>query len=343
MLNIGLIGFGKSTTRYHLPYLLLRKETVNVKKIYSRSKKPELESAYESHRIEFTQQLDDILTDETINLVSICTPPSTHFSLAKLCLENNKHVVVEKPFANTTEEARQLFELANEKGLTIMPFQNRRFDSDFLSLKKVLERGYIGEPIELESHFDYYRPDKSHSPGDFYEGAFYGLGVHLLDQVISLFGKPEKLYYDLRSLRNKNNPEDYYHVELFYGNFKAILKTSHLVSKPYPKFILHGTGGSYVKHGIDKQEEHLKAGLSPSVEGFGVDPIENYGVVYTADQKDGGLPIETPNGDYGRVYDHLYEVIVEGEEKQITDEQVLTVIEILEKGIQGENPKVISL
>jgi predicted dehydrogenase len=343
-LTIGFIGFGKSVTRYHLPFLLGR-DHIQVKMIYSRTKKVELENTYKPHGIEFTNELDVLLNDSDIQLISICTAHNSHYELAKTCLEHNKHVLVEKPFVTTTEEAKELLALAKEKNLVIMPYQNRRFDSDFLALKEVLEKGYLGDIVELESHMDYYRPEAPTSPGAFYDGAFYGLGVHTLDQIVSLFGKPDKVYYDIRSVRNPLIPDDYYHVELFYPKHKVIVKTNHLVKVPYPRFIIHGTKGSFIKYGIDRQEEFLKAGIMPSQEGFGKDTEEHFGkVTYLDDQgQEIKKDIPTPIGDYGRVYDSLYDTILYKKTKLVSDEEVLILMEILENGAIDHNPKVLSL
>lgn len=340
-LKMGFIGFGKTVNRYHLPYVLLR-ENIDVKMIYSRTKKEELEATYEG--IQFTQELEPLLQDPEIKLVSVCTSHNSHFEFAKLSLEHGKHVLVEKPFATTLEEATELLRLAKEKNLVIMPFQNRRFDSDFLALQEVLHNQDVGDVVELESHFDYFRKEYPDFDGNYFDGAFYGLGVHVIDQIVSLFGRPQKVYYDIRSIRNKRNPDDYFHVELFYDNFKAITKSNHLVKTPYPKFILHGTNGSFLKYGIDRQEECLKAGLMPQEIGFGLDPEESYGKVVFEDVAGTTYEkgIKTPLGDYGRVYDSLYETIINGKEKLVKDEELLTVMEILERGTKGENPKVCS-
>lgn len=341
-LTIGFIGFGKSVTRYHLPFLLER-DHIQVKMIYSRTKKEDLENTYRRYGIEFTNELDVLLNDPDIQLISICTAHNSHYELAKQCLEHNKHVLVEKPFVTTTEEAMELLAMAKERNLVIMPYQNRRFDSDFLAVKEVLEKGYIGDLVEMESHMDYYRPEAPTTPGEFYEGAFYGLGVHTLDQIVSLFGKPDKIYYDIRSIRNSENPDDYYHVELFYPTHKVIVKTNHLVKVPYPRFIVHGTKGSFVKYGIDRQEEFLKAGIMPGNSGFGEDCEEHFGVVtYTNDIGEEVVEkIPSPLGDYGRVYDSLFEVITKGQSKLVSDEEVLILMELLETGAKGQNPKVV--
>lgn len=337
-ISIGYIGFGKSTTRYHLPYVL-KKENIKVKMIYARSRKYQLEEAYREYGIEFTDDLDKLLKDDGIQAIVICTPHDTHYELAKLCLEHGKHLIVEKPFASTVKEARELYRLAEEKNLIITPYQNRRFDSDFLALKEVLEKGYIGEAVEIESHFDYYRPGIT-LPVKNVDRAFYGLGVHTVDQMISLFGIPEKVYYDIRSQRESS--DDYYHVELFYKHFKAIVKTSMLVKSPYPKFILHGTRGSFIKYGIDRQEEYLKAGKMPWENDFGIDPPEAYGKLSFIEENgtEKEVVIPTPMGDYGRFYDHFAEAVEGKAGSLVSKEEAIAVIDILENGFSGDTPRI---
>ncbi|WP_046174190.1 oxidoreductase [Domibacillus indicus] len=343
-LTIGFIGFGKSTTRYHLPYVFIR-DHLTVKTIFNRKRKPELEKNYTEAAIQFTDELDEILSDPDIQLVSICTPPDTHYSYAKQCLEHGKHVLVEKPFCSLREEAEELLMLAKEKNLAIMPFQNRRFDGDFLAVKEVIEKGYLGEIVEIESHFDYFRPEADPAPGAYYNGAFYGLGVHTLDQIISLFGRPRYVAYDIRSVRRKENPDDTFEAQLFYENMKAIVKTSHLVKMDYPKFIVHGKKGSFIKYGIDQQEACLKAGIMPEVEGFGQDLERAYGqaVYIDSNGEEQKKTIPTPQGDYGKVYDNLHAVILGDEEKLVSDEELLTNMEILERGFEKAGPHVVEL
>ncbi|MTH54673.1 oxidoreductase [Bacillus mangrovi] len=343
-LNVGFIGFGKSTTVFHLPYLQIR-DNLKVKKIYSRTKKTEMEEPYKKDGIEFVYDLQELLADESISLITICTSDETHYDFAKACLEHGKHVLVEKPFSFTGEEARELLRLAASRNLIIMPYQNRRFDSDFLAVQQALESGKLGDPVEIESHFDYYRPEAPDSPeSSRYKGAVYGLGVHLIDQAVSLFGKPEKMYYDIRSVRNPGNPDDYFHIELFYSGFKYILKMSHLVKEPYPKFLIQGTSGTFIKYGIDQQEDHLrKLGKKPGEEGFGEDPEASYGkLIYMENGMEKTDILPTPLGDYGKIYDLLYDSIVHGKPKPVSNKEIETVIEIMERGVNGANPKVLT-
>lgn len=340
-LKIGYFGFGKSTNRYHLPYVLIR-DKFEVKTICSPVIDEQMKQRYIDKNITFTSDEDILLKDEEIELVVVCTPPSSHFELAKKALLNNKNVLVEKPFCPKFEEAVELLELAKEKGLFCIPFQNRRFDGDFLAVKNVIESGKLGDIIEVESHFDYYRPEYPDFNGEYYDGAFYGLGVHTIDQMISIFKKPDHVYYDIRTLRNSNNPDDTFEVNLFYKDCKVIVKTSHLVKIDYPKFIVHGKKGSFVKYGIDQQETCLKAGIMPQDEGFGLDQESAYGTLsYINEQGEDVIEkVQTPLGDYGRVYDAIYNHIKKGEDIFVTYDEIMCVMEILSEGFKEKTPFV---
>lgn len=342
-LVVAIVGFGKSATRYHLPYLIHR-GNVQVKYVVNIQPEPQREAPYKELGIQFVDSLDPVLADDEVQLLTLCTPPATHFPLAKQVLNVGKNVMVEKPFSETAAQTEELLQLAKEKQLVAMPFQNRRFDSDYLTLKKVLERGYVGEPLELESHFDKYRPDDTIHLGEPRDGSFYGLGIHMLDQVIAVFGRPQAVGYDIRAIQNTESiVDDYYEASLYYGRFKAIVKTSPLVAAPYPRFILHGTMGSYIKYDIDQQENDLKLGMSPITTGFGQDSPNQFGVVKYHNPSGDWITKQIPSeqGDYGRVYDSLFNTILKGAPKLVSDEETLLDIEILEKGVSQPSPSVV--
>ena len=341
-LHCAFIGFGKSTTRYHLPYVLNRKDRWHVAHIFRRNAKPEEQHPRYQH-IHFTSDLDQVLNDQQVKLVIVCTHADSHFDYAKRALEAGKNVLVEKPFTPTLAEAKELFALAKSKGLTVTPYQNRRFDACFLTTKKIIESGKLGDVVEIESHFDYYRPVAETHPGLPQDGSFYGLGVHTLDQIISLFGRPDRVAYDIRSLRNKANPDDTFEAQLFYGDLKAIVKTSHLVKIDYPKFIVHGSKGSFIKYGIDQQETSLKANIMPGEPGFAADTsvslleyVDEAGVSVREE-------IASENGDYGLVYDALYQTLTAGTDNYVKETEVLTNLEILERAFEQASPSTVTL
>ena len=334
MLTIGYIGNGKSANRYHLPFVVLRKN-IKVKTIYQRNPKNEKWSRIEGAN--YTSNLDELLNDKEIQLIVVCTT-NNHYDYAKMILEHNKHCLVEKPFVETSKQAKEIFTMAKEKGLIVQTYQNRRFDSDFLTVQKVIEEGKLGELLELEMHYDYYRPEVPESIMNFdpANSYLYGHGCHTLDQVISYFGKPDNIHYDVRQLLGAGRANDYFDLDLYYGKLKVSVKSSYFRIKERPSFVVYGKKGCFVKETKDRQEEHLKLFYMPDNKDFGVDTFSHYGVITYADEE--GIiheeKVKSVNGDYGRVYDDLYEAIINGKSKTITDEQTLLQMEILETGVK---------
>lgn len=335
MLTIGYIGNGKSTNRYHLPYVLTR-NNIKVKTIYNPRISHEKWKAVEG--VAYTSDLEELLKDQEIQLIVICTVQSFHYEYAKMVLNHGKHVLVEKPFMETSAQAMEIFSLAKEKGLLAQCYQNRRFDSDFLTVQKVMAEGKLGDWYEMELHFDYYRPEVPEASTAFkpYESFLYGHGCHTFDQIISVFGPPEDVHYDVRCLLGKNRMNDYFDLDLFYGNRKISIKSSYFRVKPRPSFAVYGTKGMFIKETPDRQEEHLKLFYMPGQPGFGADELKHYGVLTYVDQE-GGIheeKVPTVTGDYGRIYDRLYETIVEKKPPFVTPKQTLCVMDLLETGIK---------
>ncbi|MDR2464827.1 MAG: oxidoreductase [Streptococcaceae bacterium] len=344
-LKLGIIGFGKSANRYHLPYINIR-ENIELKKVFTPIVDEELARPYKEEGVQFVQNLDDLLRDDEIELISICTPAHTHYELAKKVLLAGKHVIVEKPFADTLTHAKELFDLAEKNGVFITPYQNRRFDGDFLAVKQVVEQGVLGDLIEVETHIDYYRPNSITQSGPKEEGSFYGLGIHTMDRMISLFGRPTRVSYDIRNTDHKDAVDNYFDVDLHYSNrFKVKLKTNHTVVSAYPRFIVHGVNGSFIKYGEDQQENDLKAGIMPDSEGFGQDSPMNYGILKYKNANGDWIEkqVPTPVGDYGAFYDSVVEAVRGNGKPVVTRVEALTNIEILEQGFVQENPSVYEL
>jgi len=342
-LIIALVGFGKSANRYHLPYLKLRSQ-IKLKAVYDHRLRhhQDIQDELKQSGVNLTTNFDDILNDSEIQMLSITTPATTHYSLAKEALNHGKNVLVEKPFCETRAQAEEILKLARDKGLVAMPFQNRRFDSDYLALKKVLDVGYIGTPLSLESHMDHFRPSDQFINSEPINGQFYGLGIHTIDQIVALFGQPQQVYYDIRAQQNQGNLDDYYETQLFYANFKATVSSSSLVATDYPSFRLNGTKGSFIKYGIDQQENDLKAGVMPGESQFGLDAPAAYGHLRYLNSNGDWISkdVITPIGDYGRVYDAMYATIIEQQTKLVTDQQLLLEMQILETGVSIQGPHV---
>lgn len=335
MLTIGYIGNGKSANRYHIPYVLTRKN-IKIKTIYDIKITHELWAKVDG--VNYTENLSELLEDPEIDLVVICTKQSTHYELAKKVLNSNKNILVEKPFMPTYKEAKEIFDLAKGKGLIAQTYQNRRFDSDFLTVIKVIESGKLGELFELVMTFDYWRPEvplKS-TRVPYFDTLYYGHACHTMDQIISYFGKPDKVKYELRNMCGEDKMNDYYDIDMYYGLLKVSLKSSYFIKKKRPSFCVYGKKGTFIKETPDRQEEHLKDFYMPSNKNFGLDLPDQYGVLYTTDEDGNDVEVKIPSerGDYGRVYDDLFDVIINGKEKSIKDEQTLLLMKLLEDGIK---------
>lgn len=242
MLTIAYIGNGKSANRYHLPFALKLKDQIKVKTIYSRSGHQNWQPIAGVH---YTTTLADIYEDPDIQLVVVSTPSHTHYSVAKDVLNHGKNVLVEKPFTETSAEARELFELAKQKHLFIQCYQNRRFDSDYLTTQKVIESGVLGDLLEVEMHFDYFRPEVPTNVDHFSldTSYLYGHACHTLDQVIAYFGEPDDVHYDVRQLLGSDRMNDYFDIDLYYGALKVSVKSSYFRIKSRPSFVVYGKKG----------------------------------------------------------------------------------------------------
>ena len=327
MLTIAYVGFGVSVREYHIPYVENR-EDIRVKYVFRREEDIAQYAEYEPFypEIRFITDFETILKDPEVDLVVVSAPDAFHVSYAKQILNAGKHALIEKPFAPTAAEAREVFALAKEKGLICMPNQNRRFDADFLALKEVLASGKIGELVRLESHYDYFRPNGWYD----HLGTLYNLGVHTTDQIISLLGIPDRMVLDVRSIHHPGVGDDYYDLEFFYGNCKASVNTSMCVLIDYPRFTLHGTNGSFTLPPVIHNSGKAKVVGRHKVS-FEDAPEDRFGtLVYKKDGVTVTEKVRVGCAHYERIYDNLIDAIENGAEKVVRDEEVVKVLEILE-------------
>ncbi|MBC7920168.1 MAG: Gfo/Idh/MocA family oxidoreductase [Ferruginibacter sp.] len=329
---------------FHAP-LLASHPGFEVKKIVERSSQKSLQT---HPRVEVVRSFEELLRDENIGLVVVNTPDFLHYAMAEQALRADKHVVVEKPFTLASAEAQALIALARERGRLLSVFQNRRWDGDFLTVQRVVESGWLGQLVEYESHYDRFRNyidadnwkegTKPGSPAS--AGLLYNLGSHLIDQALVLFGMPARVTADLRVQRPGGRIVDGYELILDYGGLKVTLKSSYLVREPGPRFVLHGTEGSFVKYGIDPQEEALKAKKTPGSAGWGQEPEADWGLLNT---DIGGLhfrgKIETLPGNYLRYYDGVYDALTTGEEPAVKAEEAANGIRIIEAAMESSREK----
>ncbi|MCY7165721.1 Gfo/Idh/MocA family oxidoreductase [Streptococcus gallolyticus] len=342
-LTIGYYGNGKSTNRYHLPFLMRRQDTIFVKTIYA----PTLRDDWARWEgVHYTDKLDDLLNDPEIDVVVVTTPAPAHYETAKQVLEAGKNLVLEKPFTQSVKESQELFDLAREKGLMIQGYQNRRFDSDFLTTQAVIASGKLGDLLEVEMHYDYYRPEVPENVTQYSkdESYVYNHACHTVDQVISYFGKPDDVQYDVRQLLGAGRMNDYFDIDFYYqnstdvfhvapGGLKVSVKSSYFRVKERPSFVVYGRKGMFVKYEKDRQEADLKKFYLPDNDDFGLDKPENFGTLTYYD--DNGHyheeAIETVAGDNGRFYDALYETLINHKPTLVTEEQTMLQMHILEE------------
>ncbi|CAF1161102.1 unnamed protein product [Adineta ricciae] len=347
-IRVGLIGFGVSGRVFHAPFVHTMSNMYELRSVVERHAN-EAEKIYPY--IKTVRSTTELFDDPDIDLVIITVSNDLHYSLSKEALEKGKHVVVEKPMTIRSSEALELIELAKEKQLIICPYQNRRYDSGYRTIKKIIEEKLLGDEIlDCEIHFDRYRPELK--PGNVWRernepgaGIFYDLGSHLIDQTLSLFGQPQTITADIRTQRPTANIDDYFDVRLDYGRLRVTLKSSMLVREIGPRYVLHGPLGSFIKHGDDIQEGVLRNGAMPSTlneeSDWGKEPVEDYGLLHT-EIKDGRIMKEkypTVRGHYGLFYEQLYAAIVLGKQLEIRPEDGYNVIRMIELGYQSSQEK----
>ena len=327
-LRVGLIGFGLSGRYFHAPFIKVNPR-LKLTKVVERNTN---EAQAFDPAVQIVRSHAELLTDPAVDLVFVCTPNHTHYDYARAALEAGKHVVIEKPFANTVAEAEALIELAQKKNLLVTAYQNRRWDADFLTIQQLLQRGQLGQVVEFESRFDRYRPAVLH--GSWKEtpaagaGHLYNLGPHLIDQALTLFGPPETITASIRHVRPQTITDDYFDLRLDYLDKRIILKASLLTFKNDLRFAIHGSEGSFVKYGLDTQEEMLRKNLLPDRPNWGQEPQIQWGTLHTAAS---AQPVESRRGDYTPFYDNLYEVVANGAPPLVKPQQVLHTTRVIEQ------------
>jgi scyllo-inositol 2-dehydrogenase (NADP+) len=309
VINVGLVGYGLAGSVFHAPLIGSVPELRLSKVVTSRRD----QVARDLPGVAAVPNIKDVLDDPFIDLLVIASPSANHFEHASAALLSGKHVVVDKPFATSAREADELIALAESQGLILSVFQNRRWDGDYLTARHCIEQGWLGNVFHFEVHFDRFRPQikpgwrEEPSPGS---GILYDLGAHLIDQSVHLFGMPRAVTADIITQRASAKVEDYFHLVLEYAPLRVILHSATLVPHPGPRFTVHGDGGSFLKYGLDGQEDALKQGLRPGEQQWGADQPEYYGELTPA----GGTTrkIETLRGSYEKYYELLAACLLTG-------------------------------
>ena len=336
-IHTGIVSFGISSRTFHAPFLTTL-PGFKLDAVVERSAN-HAEALYpwvRTHR-----SIEAMLADPQIELVVITSPNETHFPFAKAALEAGKHVVVEKPFTNTSAEAMELVELSARVNRVCSVYHNRRYVADFLTMQDILDRKLLGELHTFTTHYDRYRPDprtyglwrEKPAPGS---GVFYDLGSHLVDQSLVLFGHPKRVLADIRKQKPYSVVDDYFDVQLDYGFLKVTLHSSMLVREMGYRYELQGTKGSFLKSGEDPQEERLKAGELPVGDDWCREPEDQYGLIHT--DINGQVVREkmvSEKGDFGNYYRNLYKTIREGAPLREKPEHGYNVVRMIELAFES--------
>ena len=343
-IKTALLSYGMSGKVFHAPFLELH-PGFELTGSWERSKKllhndfPKAKS-YKSF---------EALLEDDVDLVVVNTPVATHFEYAKKVLLAGKHALVEKAFTATVEEADELTALAEEKNLKLAVFQNRRWDSDFKTVKDVVDNGLLGEILEAEFHFDRYNPSlsiKGHKEtANAGAGILKDLGPHLIDQALYLFGFPEAVFADIWITRDNSLVDDYMDILLYYSRFRVRWRAGFFVREAVPSFIVHGKNGSFLKSRGDIQEDALKIGKKPSLKNWGIESRSREGLLHT---ESGGKIIHenipTLQGNYYDFFDGLYNSITEDKPEPVTAQEGVNTMRIIEASIKSnQQQKVIHL
>jgi scyllo-inositol 2-dehydrogenase (NADP+) len=337
-IGVAVVGFGLAGQVFHAPFVSAV-PGLKLEAIVQR-KGDEAAKAYPKTRI--LRSFEEALQDKAVQLVVVGTPNETHYDLARQAIEAGKHVVIDKPFAATSVQAKELWQLAWERGVVLAPFQNRRWDGDFLTVQGLLDRNDVGRLVTFESHFDRFRPlprENTWKEGaDPANGLLFDLGPHLVDQALALFGTPTGITASVRKDRDTTDIEDAFDITLDYPKLRVHCRSSMLACDAAPRFLLHGTRGSYKKHGLDPQEPALAGGAKVPRLGEGewlAEAEENWGTLTVAPVPADPATltrtaVKTEIGDYRLYYANVRDAINGTAELAVKPEDGYRVIKLLE-------------
>lgn len=327
-LRVGLVGYGFAGKTFHAPLIA---GTPGLALAAVASSDP-AKVAADWPGLPVAPTPEALWARDEIDLVVVATPNTSHHAIARAALLAGKHVVVDKPFTVTVAEAEDLAALAAQRGRLLSVFHNRRWDSDFLTLRRMIGEGALGRLACLESRFERFRPEvrdrwrERPGPGS---GIWYDLGPHLVDQAVILFGPPDAVSADIAALREGAAADDYFHVTLRYGALRVMLYGTLLAAAPGPRFVAHGTAGSFVKRGLDPQEDALKAGRRPPAPGWGADPLPGELTLW-----EGGAPTTRGApalpGDYPAYYAAVRDAVLGVGPNPVTPAEAIAVMRLIE-------------
>lgn len=336
IIKTGVCSYGMSGTIFHVPFIHVH-PGFEFSAVVERSK----QLAKQKHpNVKTYTSVQDMLQDNTLDLIVVNTPNYTHYEYTKAALEAGKNVIVEKPFTVTSAEGEELIALAKTKGLFLSVYQNRRYDSDYKISRQVVESGVLGDILEAEIHYDRFKEELSYkkhkeaaNPGT---GSLYDLGSHIIDQALLLFGMPRKLWADIRIIRRDSLVDDYFELVFYYDQLRVRIKCNYLVREPLASYQFHGRIGSFIKTKSDIQEAMLQKGLLPDSPDWGAEAPHEWGLLHT--EKDGKVLkqlLPSPSGNYMEYYQGVYDALVNGAENPVQPAESLRIIKIIEAAFKS--------
>ncbi|MES2648883.1 MAG: Gfo/Idh/MocA family oxidoreductase [Bacteroidota bacterium] len=337
---VAICSFGMSGKLFHAPFVQVH-PGFQFYACWERSKKlvNELYPNVKSY-----DQYVDMLADPAVDLVIVNTPNATHYEYAKKALLAGKHVIVEKPFVIDVTEGEELIELAAEKQKVLSVYHNRRNDSDFKTVKKILLNKLLGDIVEAEIHFDRYSldlsPKKHKELKEGGTGVLLDLGSHLIDEAIQLFGKPNAVFADIRTVRKVSVIDDYFELLLYYNDKRVRLHSTYIAREPSIGYVIHGEKGSFIKPKTNGQEIDLMKGMIPGQEKWGIEEEKDWGLLHT--EIEGKIikeKVPSEKGNYMDYFEGIYQAIVKKAEVPVTAADGLLVIKIIKAAFTSSAEK----
>jgi predicted dehydrogenase len=345
IIKTGICSFGMSGKLFHAPFIHAH-PGFELSAIVERTKN-ESRKKYPASKL--YRSLDEMIADESLDLIIVNTPTYTHYEYARQALEAGKQVVVEKPFMMTVKQAEEIAELAEKKKVLLSVYQNRRYDGDYLAVKNVLQQNLVGELREVEIRYDRYRPvygGKPHKEGDLPgAGILYDLSPHLVDQALQFFGWPKALFADVWKMRHDVVAPDYFEILLYYENFRVRLKATCIARETNWAYTLHGMRGSFLQQRSDLQEQQLQNNVVPSLTSWCPPPAEPDGILHTTiNEQEVRKQTTSSPGNYMGYFDDLYKALTGQAKNPVPVEDGIKTIRIIEAALKSSTEgQIVSL
>ncbi len=336
VINAALLSFGLSGRIFHAPFLHAH-PGFSLAGAWERTSR-RLSAHYPAAKS--YASLEAVLDDPAVDLVVVNTPTATHYDYTRRALEHGKHVLTEKAFTTSAAEAIELAALAGKLGRKLAVFQNRRWDSDFLAVRAVLEDGILGDIVEAALGFCRFKAElspKAHKeepgPG---AGIVKDLGAHVIDQALLLFGMPEAVFADIAVTRPGSRVDDYFDILLRYEERRVHVRGGYHYRQALPEYALFGTRGSFLKSRSDVQEAQLEQGMRPSDPGYGREPDSAAGSLYL--DRNGSIEarsVPSPPGNYLAFYEGLYRCIADGAPEPVSAGDGVRVMQVIDAAFES--------